>query len=310
MARNRLKNNIKKSLENNPLQKRKDSAENLKTRFSGKKGVAGTEQGSGEYRSSFTSNGAYKDRAVTGVIRPGDGAEVSKSTLKKDVYATIINDPNTLHQFASYTSLFTLSALSQHDLENTTTMLNSKAHDIIVRSSGIGPTENSERQPLSASDKKIIEKNDRLKGAIDKSRNTLSANRDMYIRNVTMNSIPGLNDKRRLTSVTQMTIDIVEPAGITLLERIRGAAINNGYLDHLDAPFLLTIDFKGFDEMGRPASTKDSQNMKRLIPVKIVNMQISVTQAGTEYSVSAIPYNEFGFTNRHNYPRTAGTLSP
>ena len=307
MARNRLKNNIKKSLENNPLQKRKDSAENLKTRFSGKKGVAGT---SNDYKSSFTSNGAYKNSAVTGVIRPGDGAEASKSTLKKDVYATIINDPNTLHQFASYTSLFTLSALSQDDLENTTTMLNSKAHDIIVRSSGIGPTENSERQPLSASDKKIIEKNDRLKGAIDKSRNTLSANRDMYIRNVTMNSIPGLNDKRRLTSVTQMTIDIVEPAGITLLERIRGAAINNGYLDHLDAPFLLTIDFKGFDEMGRPASTQDSQNMKRFIPMKIVNMDISVTQAGTEYSVKAIPYNEFGFTNRHNFPRTAGTLSP
>jgi len=307
MARNRLKNNIKKSLENNPLQKQKDSAENLKTRFSGKKEVAGT---SGEYKSSFTSSGAYKDRAVTGVIRPGDGSEASNSTLKKDVYATIINDPNTLHQFASYTSLFTLSALNQFDLENTTTMLNSKAHDIIVRSSGIGPTENSERQPLSASDKKTIEKNDRLKGAIDKSRNTLSANRDMYIRNVTMNSIPGLNDKRRLTSVTQMTIDIVEPAGITLLERIRGAAINNGYLDHLDAPFLLTIDFKGFDEMGRPASTQDSQNMKRLIPVKIMNMDISVTQAGTEYSVKAIPYNEFGFTNRHNYPRTAGTLSP
>jgi hypothetical protein len=104
---------------------------------------------------------------------------------KSDIYVTTINDPNTLHQFASYTSLFTLSALSQNDLENTTTMLNSKAHDIIVRSSGIGPTENSERQPLSASDKKTIEKNDRLKGAIDKSRNTLSANRDMYIRNVT-----------------------------------------------------------------------------------------------------------------------------
>jgi hypothetical protein len=305
-----LKNNVKKSLENNPLQKQKESAGNLRTRFSGKKGLTGIDQGAGQYRNKFTSNETYKGSGGAGTHASADDGFPSNSTLKKDVYATIINDPNTLHQFASYTTLFTLSALSQDDLENTTTMLNSKAHDIIVRSSGIGPTENSERQPLSASDKKIIEKNDRLKGAIDKSRNTLSANRDMYIRNVTMNSIPGLNDKRRLTSVTQMTMDIVEPAGITLLERIRGAAINNGYLDHLDAPFLLTIDFKGFDEMGRPASTQDSQNMKRFIPVKIVTMDISVTQAGTEYSVKVIPYNEFGFTNRHNYPRTAGTLSP
>jgi len=235
-----------------------------------------------------------------------------KSTLNKgnDIYVTTINDPNALHQFASYTSLFTLSALSQDDLEDTTTLLNSKPHDIILRSSGIGPTENTDRAPLSAEDKKIIDKNERLKGAVEKSRSTLSANRDLYIRNVTMNSIPGLNDKRRLTSVTQISMEIIEPAGITLLERIRGAAINNGYLDHLDAPFLLTIDFKGFDEMGRPASTKDSQNMKRLIPIKIVDMQMDVTQAGTVYTVKAIPYNEFAYVNRFNYPRTAGTLSP
>ena len=235
-----------------------------------------------------------------------------KSTLNKgnDIYVTTINDPNTLHQFASYNSLFTLSALSQADLEDTTALLNSKPHDIILRSSGIGPTENTDRAPLSAEDKKILDKNERLQGAVEKSRSTLSKNRDLYIRSVTMNSVPGLNDKRRLTSVTQISIEIVEPSGITLLERIRGAAINNGYLDHLDAPFLLTIDFKGFDEQGRPASAKDSQNMKRLIPVKLVDMQMDVTQAGTVYAVKAIPYNEFAYVNRFNYPRTAGTLSP
>tara|TARA_B100001093_G_scaffold24952_1_gene22023 strand:+ start:698 stop:2947 length:2250 start_codon:yes stop_codon:yes gene_type:complete len=240
------------------------------------------------------------------------GTITEKSTLNKgnDIYVTTINDPNTLHQFASYNSLFTLSALSQADLEDTTILLNSKPHDIILRSSGIGPTENTDRAPLSAEDKKILDKNERLQGAVEKSRSTLSKNRDLYIRNVTMNSVPGLNDKRRLTSVTQISIEIVEPSGITLLERIRGAAINNGYLDHLDAPFLLTIDFKGFDEQGRPASAKDSQNMKRLIPVKLVDMQMDVTQAGTVYAVKAIPYNEFPYVNRYNYPRTTGTLSP
>ena len=235
-----------------------------------------------------------------------------KSTLNKgkDIYVTTINDPNQLHQFASYNSLFTLSALSQNDLEDTTTLLNSKPHDIILRSSGIGPTENTDRAPLSAEDKKILDKNERLRGAVDKSRSTLTANRDLYINNVSMNSIPGLNEKRRLTSVTQISMEVIEPAGLPLLERVRAAAINNGYLDHLDAPFLLTIDFKGFDEQGRTASAKDSQNMKRLIPVKLVDMQMDVTQAGTVYSVKMIPYNEFAYVNRFNFPRTAGTLSP
>jgi len=236
-----------------------------------------------------------------------------KSTLNKgnDTYVTTINDPNTLHQFASYTSLFTLSALSQRDLEDTPTLLKSKPHDIIVRSSGIG-TDVNQSSPAEdlAKATEGTTLNERQTKALFKSRQTLGRNRDLYIRNVTMNSVPGLNDKRRLTSVTQISMEIVEPAGITLLERIRGAAVNNGFLDHLDAPFLLTIDFKGFDEQGRPASAKDSQNMKRLIPVKLVDMQMDVTQAGTVYAVKMIPYNEFAYVNRFNYPRTAGTLSP
>ena len=235
-----------------------------------------------------------------------------KGTLNKtnEQYITTINAPNLLHQFASYNSLFTLSALSRDDLVSTAELLNSRPHDIILRSSGIGPNENNNRSPLTPGDRKILEENERLQGAVEKSRTVLEQNRDLYIRQVTMNSIPGLNDKRRLTSVTQISMEIVEPAGITLLERIRGAAINNGFLDHLDAPFMLTIDFKGFDEQGKPASTKDSQNMKRLIPVKLVDMQMDVTQAGTVYAVKAIPYNEFAYVNRFNYPRTSGTLSP
>jgi len=236
----------------------------------------------------------------------------STITKKSKKYVTTINDPNSLHQFASYNSLFTLSALSQDDIEDTTTLLNSKLHDIIVRSSGIGPDVN---QGSPATDlRKAFEdvpgskENKRLLGAAFKSRQVLGRNRDLYIKSVNMNSVPGLNEKRRLTSVTEITMEIIEPAGITLLERIRAAAINNGFLDHLDAPYMLTIEFKGFDENGRPATSKDSQNMKRVIPVKLIDMQMDVNQAGTVYTVKAIPYNEFAYTNRFNYPRTSGSL--
>ena len=235
-----------------------------------------------------------------------------KGTLNKtnEQYITTINAPNLLHQFASYNSLFTLSALSRDDLVSTAELLNSRPHDIILRSSGIGPNENNNRSPLTPGDRKILEENERLQAAVEKSRTVLERNRDLYIRQVTMNSIPGLNDKRRLTSVTQISMEIVEPAGITLLERLRGAAINNGFLDHLDAPFLLTIDFQGFDELGNLTTAKDSKAMKRLIPIKITTMQMDVTAAGTVYSVVAIPYNEFAYVNRFNFPRTAGQLQP
>jgi hypothetical protein len=134
-----------------------------------------------------------------------------KSTLNKgnDTYVTTINDPNALHQFASYTSLFTLSALSQDDLEDTTTLLNSKPHDVILRSSGIG-TDVNQSSPatdlVKATKGATLSK--RQLSALSKSRQTLGKNRDLYIRNVTMNSIPGLNEKRRLTSVTQISMEV------------------------------------------------------------------------------------------------------
>ena len=202
-----------------------------------------------------------------------DDINTEASTLRKDdIYVTNISDPNVLHDFASYNAIFTLSALGQRELENTTTLLNAKPHDIIIRSAGIGPTETNVFDEVglaggvSKEDQKILDKNERLRGAVNKSQRVLSRNRDLYFRSVSLTSIPGLNEKRRLTSVTNITMEIVEPAGVTLLERIRGAAINNGYLDHLDAPYLLTVDFKGFDELGQVTSDKQAKaaNMDNL----------------------------------------------
>ena len=71
-----------------------------------------------------------------------DDVNPNKSTINKtnETYVTNISDPNMLFEFASYNTLFTLSGLGKKDLENTQTLLNSKPHDIIVRSGGIGAT--------------------------------------------------------------------------------------------------------------------------------------------------------------------------
>jgi len=241
-----------------------------------------------------------------------DDVAPNKSTINKtdETYVTNISDPNMLFEFASYNTLFTLSGLGKKDLENTQALLNSKPHDIIARSSGIGTNENQDRADINVDNKKIINENERLKGAVEKSRNVLSQNRDLYIKSAIINSVPGLNEKRRLTSVTDITMEIVEPYGITLLERIRGAAINNNYLDHLDAPYLLTVEFRGFDEQSRVINQFGKDATKRVIPIKIIDMQMDVNQAGTVYTVKAIPYNEFAFVNTYSELKTSGSLYP
>ena len=132
-----------------------------------------------------------------------DDINTEASTLRKDdIYVTNISDPNVLHDFASYNAIFTLSALGKRELENTTTLLNSKPHDIIIRSSGIGPTETNGYDEaglglavgVSEEDQKILDKNERLRGAVKKSQRVLSRNRDLYFRSVSLTSIPGLNE--------------------------------------------------------------------------------------------------------------------
>ena len=243
------------------------------------------------------------------------------STDDKTQPVVDISEPNQLFEYASYNVLFTLSALGQGELENTKLLMQSVPHDIIARSSGIGPdanksdttadTQNNMRNVAGDPNDKLINTpgNERLKGALEKSQATLANNRDIYFKSVNMNAIPGLNEQRRLTGVTQIKMELIEPAGISLLEKVRGAAFNNGYLDHLDAPFLLTMNFTGFDELGNTISDKVKGSLNRRIPIKLIDMDMSITSAGTSYTLSAIPISEGAFTNRYNYPRTTGKLS-
>ena len=146
-----------------------------------------------------------------------------------------------------------------------------------------------------------------MRDALLRASTEFTKNNDIYFRNVEMTSVPGLNAKRRLTSVTNIRMELVEPSGITLLEKIKGAAAANGFLDHLDAPYMLTIEFKGFDEYGKAVKEK-TEFIKRVIPIKLITMDIDVNQGGSYYDVKAIPYNEFALTNQFMYPRTSGTL--
>jgi len=224
-------------------------------------------------------------------------------------------DPNVLHEFASYNTIFTLSALSTREIRNPKEFFQSAPHDIIARSGGIGPDGNRNDRPpfeqetqFTEESKKLIIKNTAIRDSLGRASTEFLKNNDLYFRNVEMTSVPGFNDKRRLTSVTNIRMELVEPSGITLLEKVKAAAANNGFLDHLDAPYMLTIEFKGFDENGKEIKVNNDY-VKRVIPIKLVTMDIDVNQGGSYYDIKAIPYNEFGFVNNFMYPRTSGTLS-
>ena len=248
-----------------------------------------------------------------------DNMEVANNTMfnteDHDEPMRNISDPNQLFKFASYNTIFTLSALSRGELVNTRTLLSSQPHDIIIQSGGIGPNANKgaggyEGLGMGAKNRKILEDNQRMQQTMDKASAEFKKNKDMYFTTVTMNNIPGFNEKRRLTSVTQVNMEVIEPWGITFIERMKAAAGNNDFIDHLDAPYLLTVEFKGWDENGMPVGKEVTQTTKRVIPLKLVNLEMGVTASGTTYQIKGVPYNEFAYVNRYNYPRTSGTIEP
>ena len=236
-------------------------------------------------------------------------AHARKASIKK---LPLQPDPNVLHKFASYNTIFTLSALSTREIRNPKQFFNGAPHDIIARSGGIGDA-NSNTAPPGARErftedtKETIRKSAALRDALNRSTTEFYKNNDLYFKNVEMTSIPGLNAKRRLTSVTNIMMELVEPSGLTLLEKVKAAAANNGFLDHLDAPYMLTVEFKGFDENGKEIKER-TDYIKRVIPIKLITMDIDVNQGGSYYNIKAIPYNEFALTDTFMYPRTSGSL--
>ena len=50
------------------------------------------------------------------------------------------SEQNALHKFASYNCLFTLSGITERELQSQRNLFNSELRDVIARSAGIGPT--------------------------------------------------------------------------------------------------------------------------------------------------------------------------
>jgi hypothetical protein len=255
---------------------------------------------------------------MTSIHEQNVESKVTTSTTTRQ-FVQNRTEPNVLHEYASYNALFTLSALSQNDLLDTKALLDSTPHDIIIKSGGIGAEANQRGygpldarqgrggETLSADNKKLVSSNERLAKTLGKARAEFMKNKDLYFNSVRLSSVNGHNSDRPLTNVSNITMEINEPWGISLIDRIRAAAANNDYLDHLDAPYLLTIEFTGWNELGEVVQPKVPT--KRVIPVKLTDMRIAVTAGGSVYNVTAIPWSEFAYVNRYAYPRTSGTLT-
>jgi hypothetical protein len=123
---------------------------------------------------------------------------------------------------------------------------------------------------------------------------------DFYFDGLTMKTVIGMNANTRGTNAVEIDFTIVEPYGLTLLDRLMEVAddptIGNG--NYLQQPYLLEVDFFGSDELGDLNQMITS--LRKRIPIKILTMKIKVGTKGTEYVCKAIPFNHGAFSESTN----------
>lgn len=117
----------------------------------------------------------------------------------------------------------------------------------------------------------------------------LAFKEDFYFDSLKFDTIIGLNANARGTNVLTLDFTIIEPYGMTLMDRLMD--VNNVDLNgknYLEMPYLLEINFFGTDNTGKSSKISDQT---KWIPIKLTGLKIKASVKGSEYQISAVPFN-------------------
>ena len=123
---------------------------------------------------------------------------------------------------------------------------------------------------------------------------------DFYFENFKIESIIGLNAKSRSSNVITAEFTIVEPYGMTLMDRILALANQLGVQNWYEMLFTLQVDFYGNNDDG--SQSNPIEGATKYFQVGLIGCDIKVGIRGAEYKFTAIPFSH------QAYQQTVGTV--
>jgi hypothetical protein len=117
---------------------------------------------------------------------------------------------------------------------------------------------------------------------------------DFYFESFKMESVIGLNAQSRSSNVITIEFTIVEPFGISLMDRLLEVAGNLGAENWHEMVFTLKVDFYGNNDDGEPVNPIAGQT--KHFQTKIIGCDIKATSRGSEYRFTAIPFSHQAYT--------------
>ena len=180
---------------------------------------------------------------------------------------------NPLSKFSSYNNIFTFGAIKRESFNDPDSTYRLTGPDVIVLQSGGSGNRQVRTQ---------LEKAAGITG-------------EYFIDDVEIKCLVAPGSKTKQTNATNISFNVMEPYSMGLfLQTLHIAAAQAGYTNYLECVYLLQVDFIGYDDNGR--SFKDS-NSKRMFPLKLSNVTFDVSEGGSNYAVTAIPYHEIALSD-------------
>jgi hypothetical protein len=189
--------------------------------------------------------------------------------------------PNVLGIFANYNYIFTLSALSDDEINFPNSTYRATGPKTIICKSGNGDPYNRVQ--------------------------TEYGQFDFFIDNFSMDSIYGWDKTTQNTSATTMNFDVTEPYSMGMfMQSLAVACERSGHNGYNEAPFLLTIEFKGFTEQNEVI---DLPQLKKYIPLKLNTIEMSVNSKGSTYKIGALAWNDGAHSDRYTKLKSDVSIS-
>ena len=192
--------------------------------------------------------------------------------------------PNQLEKFASYNYIFTLGCLNAYEVNFPDLTYRYNDPEVLILKSGGGAGDAKTRTAFET------------KGAVE-----------YFIDEVEINCLvaPGADTKQ--TNATSIEFQVLEPYSMGMfLQTLNLAAKQAGHKNYVGAPYVLSVEFVGFDDDGNYIRPPKS---RRIFPLNFINVTFNVTEGGSVYSVKAIPWHESALTDQVQTVKTDISLT-
>ncbi len=176
--------------------------------------------------------------------------------------------PNNLRNYSSFNYIIGLYALTNEELNNPDESYRVKKPKYAILQSGGGLEESKVITAYESKGKKV----------------------EYYINGLEIETIIAPTRKKGSTNAVGFRLEIQEPYSMGLfLQTLQLASYQAGHENYLESPFLLTIDFIGYDDNGKVYTVPEGS---KNLPFKLVGSDLSVTEGGSSYVVEGVAYNE------------------